>query len=106
MEYEFSVDGLTRNSSETLINLYRKRKEMIGLLTNSTNEKGKKNSGMVIQTCVSLEFISKLFLSVFSKEVSREEIDTPTSVIRREIDFVQFIVASTCEGIRFVSILE
>ncbi|GAA5807873.1 hypothetical protein MFLAVUS_001253 [Mucor flavus] len=100
MEYEFFITGLTKNSSEVLVTLYKKRKELVGLLNNSTNEKGKKNTSLNIQSCVSFQFISKLFLDVFGKDL-KDDIDTPAFEIRREIDFVQFIVSSTCESLRF-----
>lgn len=103
MEYEFFITGLTKSSSELLVTLYKKRKELVGLLNNSTNEKGKKNTSINIQYCVSFQFISKLFLDVFGKDL-KDDIDTPAFEIRRDIDFVQFIVSITCESLRFVSI--
>lgn len=103
MEYEFSTNGLTKNSSDMLSILYKKRKALMGLLNNSTNEKGKKNTGFNVQSCVSLEFISTLFLNIFSKDVPKNEISAPARELRTDIDLIQFIVASTCNSLRSVS---
>ncbi|KAG2232755.1 hypothetical protein INT48_001109 [Thamnidium elegans] len=90
----------TQYATLLLVTLYKKRKELVGLLNNSTNEKGKKNTSINIQYCVSFQFISKLFLDVFGKDL-KDDIDTPAFEIRRDIDFVQFIVSITCESLRF-----
>ncbi|KAG2213869.1 hypothetical protein INT47_001138 [Mucor saturninus] len=96
MEYEYTDKGLTKKSSEMIGILYKKRKALMGLLTGSTNDKGKKNSGFQVRSCVSLDFISTLLLNMFSKE----EKDTPAHDLRKDIDMVQFIVTSTCDSLR------
>lgn len=98
MEYEYSDKGLTKNSSDVLVALYKKRKALMALLLGSTNEKGKKNTGFKVRSCVSLEFVSTLLLNIFSKE----ETNAPAHELRSDIDMVQFIVASTCDSIRYV----
>jgi Fanconi anemia group I protein len=98
MEYEFTTNGLTAKSSEMLLNLFKKRKAFLGLLSNSTNEKGRKGSHINNRSCVNMEFMSSLFLTVFSKDVPKE----PTRDLRSDIEFVQFIVSSTCDSLKAV----
>lgn len=103
MEYEFTANGVTAESSEMLLTLFKKRKEFLCLLSSSTTEKGRKAS-LNVRPCVNMEFMSSLFLTVFSKDISKEEPAAPTCELRKEMEFVQFIVSSGCDGLKSVSI--
>lgn len=100
MEYEYKDKGLTKTFTEMMTILYQKRKGLLGFLMGSTNDKGKKNTGFQARPCVSLDFMSTLLLNIFS----REETGAPARDLRRDIDLVQFIITSTCDSLRSVSL--
>ncbi|KAI7907431.1 FANCI solenoid 4-domain-containing protein [Cokeromyces recurvatus] len=95
MEYVFLNYGITHDSSEKLLALFKKRKILIGILKDiSTNEKGKKNTNFTVKSSISLGFASKIFQAVFS---SNDEI---MHSLRSDIDFAHFIVTNTCNSLK------
>ncbi|KAI8076645.1 FANCI solenoid 4-domain-containing protein, partial [Gilbertella persicaria] len=97
IEYVFMTHGMTAQSTETLLSLFKKRKLLFNVLKDSsTNEKGKKNTQLVISSCVSLEFTSKLFQAVFTQDKTDVVRD-----LRSDIDFAHFIITSTFDSLKF-----
>lgn len=67
----------------------------------STNEKGRKNITVADRSCVSLSFSSGILESVFP--LTKTEQSNATRDLRSDIDFAQFIVTSTCDGLKLAS---
>ncbi|KAI8371281.1 FANCI solenoid 4-domain-containing protein [Choanephora cucurbitarum] len=98
IEYVFMTLGATSDATETILNLFRKRKSILNILKeNSTNEKGKKNNQIHAPTCSSLEFFSKIFQAIFTQD----DPEGSTRDLRSDIDFVHFIITSTFDSLKF-----
>ncbi|KAI9477713.1 MAG: FANCI solenoid 4-domain-containing protein [Benjaminiella poitrasii] len=101
MEYVFSINGITRESCENILNLFKKRKVLIGVLKDaSTKEKSRKNASITSQPCISLRFVSKIFQAVFSLDSTSEGMIESTRDLRSDIDFAHFIITRACDSLR------
>lgn len=97
-------EGITVQSTEKILSLFKKRKSIIAVLKeSSTNERGRKISQVHTQTYVSLKFTSKIFQAVFNNETPKEEFSACIRDLRSDIDFAHFIVSSTFDSLKYVS---
>lgn len=84
--------------SEIILSLFKKRKQLISLLS-STADKGKKALNMC-RPITNLESAVKIFKQLFTEE----DMPEPMRDLRSDIDFVHFIVAGTSDSLKFASI--
>ncbi|KAI8331312.1 FANCI solenoid 4-domain-containing protein [Chlamydoabsidia padenii] len=92
LEHEFISHGDTVESCQTILGLFKKRKALIGLLKeNSSKDKGRKLSGLVSSSLLSLEFSAKISQALFL-HVDRQ---SPILTLRSDIDFMHYIVSVT-----------
>lgn len=86
-----------------LLTLFKKRTALVGILKDaSTTEKGRKNTNIANTSCVSLEFTSKMFQSIFSTKDTKDENESSKRNIRSNLDFAHFLVTSTCDSLKNV----
>lgn len=95
IEYEYSLNVINADSSEIILSLFKKRKQLISLLS-STADKGKKALNMC-RPITNLESAVKIFKQLFTEE----DMPEPMRDLRSDIDFVHFIVAGTSDSLKF-----
>ncbi|CEP15833.1 hypothetical protein [Parasitella parasitica] len=101
LEHVFFTNDITTQSSETLLTLFKKRSALVNKLKDSsTNEKGKKNTNFTQTSCVSLEFTSKMFQSIFSMKDTKEENESSKRDIRSNLEFANFLVISASDSLK------
>ncbi|KAI8643310.1 FANCI solenoid 4-domain-containing protein [Parasitella parasitica] len=101
LEHIFLTNDITTQSSEILLTLFKKRTALFSKIKDSsTNEKGRKNTNIAQTSCVSLEFTSKMFQSIFSTKDTKEENEGSKRDIRSNLDFANFLVTSTCDSLK------
>ncbi|KAG1308712.1 hypothetical protein G6F64_005845 [Rhizopus arrhizus] len=96
IEHEYSSNEIEADSSEIILNLFKRRKELLGLLS-FTPDKGKKALSMY-RPITDLTFAVRIFKKLFADENSMSE---PLRNLRSNIDFVHFVVASTGDSLKF-----
>ncbi|GAN03661.1 Fanconi anemia group I protein [Mucor ambiguus] len=101
LEHVFLTNDITVQSSEILLTLFKKRTGLVGLLKEvSTAEKGRKVTHINHTSCVSLEFTSKMFQSIFSAKDTKDENEGSKRDIRSNLEFANFLVTSTYESLK------
>ncbi|KAI8988263.1 FANCI solenoid 4-domain-containing protein [Mycotypha africana] len=101
LECVFLTHGITVQSSETLLTLFKKRSSLITRLKDSaTNEKGKKITNVAEQTHVSLEFTSNIIQSMFIPSQIKAEYTHCIRDLKANIDFTHFLITSTSNSLR------
>ncbi|KAL9554015.1 hypothetical protein MBANPS3_002999 [Mucor bainieri] len=104
LEHIFLTNDITVQSSEILLTLFKKRMGLVGILKEAaTTEKGRKLTHINHTSCVSLEFTSKMFQSIFSAKdakAAKDENEASKRDIRSNLDFASFLVTSTYESLK------
>ncbi|CAO0793414.1 unnamed protein product [Mucor circinelloides] len=101
LEHVFLTNDITVQSSEALLTLFKKRMALVGILKEtSTTEKGRKLTNINRMSCVSLEFTSKMFQSIFSSKDTKDENESSKRDIRSNLEFANFLVTSTCDSLK------
>ncbi|KAG0167084.1 hypothetical protein DFQ28_006686 [Apophysomyces sp. BC1034] len=92
-EHEFVSRGNSVESFEIILNLFKKRKNIINLLReNSTNAKGRK---IFVSQPHSTQFTLSFLTDITQTMFLQGDIQTPARSLRSDIDFIHYIVSST-----------
>ncbi|KAI9312563.1 FANCI solenoid 4-domain-containing protein [Dichotomocladium elegans] len=94
IEHVYIVGGETAESLQTILDLFRKRCEVAALLKDNTS--GRKAAGQSEQSVLSLSYLTKINRHLFI----RNNVHAPIRILRTDLTFVQYIVASTSSLLR------
>lgn len=94
------MNEMNADTSEVILNLFKKRKDLMDLLS-STSDRSKKTLN-ANKPSSSLKFITKVFKDLFANENNLSE---PLRNLKSNIEFVHFVVISTGDSLKFVSTL-
>ncbi|KAF7730861.1 hypothetical protein EC973_001379 [Apophysomyces ossiformis] len=100
IEHEFTSRGDSVESFEAILNLFKKRKNIMNLLRDhSTNAKGRKISiPHATTTLFTLSFLTTITQTMFLQG----DMQTPSRTLRSDIDFIHYIVSSTQACLRMM----
>ncbi|ORE11484.1 hypothetical protein BCV72DRAFT_197586 [Rhizopus microsporus var. microsporus] len=95
IEYEYSMNEMNADTSEVILNLFKKRKDLMGLLS-SIPDRSKKTLN-ANKPSSSLKFITKVFKDLFASEDNMSE---PLRNLKSNIELVHFVVVSTGDSLK------
>ncbi|KAG1213086.1 hypothetical protein G6F68_002062 [Rhizopus microsporus] len=95
IDYEYSMNEMNADTSEVILSLFKKRKDLMDLLS-STSDRSKKTIN-ANKPSSSLKFITKVFKDLFANENNLSE---PLRNLKSNIELVHFVVISTGDSLK------
>ncbi|KAI8989516.1 FANCI solenoid 4-domain-containing protein [Pilobolus umbonatus] len=97
-EYEFHMHGVTREASELLLQLFKRRKTLLGLLKDFVGLEKSKSNPNNFKSVITSDLIIGLIKHLFKQ---RNGVSEPIRNLQSDIDLIQYIVNSSYDGIAF-----
>lgn len=94
------MNEMNADISEAILNLFKKRKDLTGLLSSAPDRSKKILNAN--KPSSSLKFITKVFKDLFANE---DNLSEPLRNLKTNLEFVHFVVISTGDSLKFVSTL-